>query len=160
MVALTKTVSRILIVAALAAVPLGCSNDDAAPDDRRVLEERDQKVDQATRGQISTVTDRAIGAYNNGDLTALLNISCGQLKSELERTGPEAFADEAKSDTAARGPGNVTDVSDVKVVGNVGSAAVTVRYARYVEGLDSDNSVRFSAVYQKDAEVWRLCGLN
>ncbi|MGX1762951.1 Rv0361 family membrane protein [Streptomyces lydicus] len=160
MVALSKTVSRILIAAALAAVPMGCSDKGAAPDDRRVLEERDQKVDQATRGQISTVTAQAIGAYNNGDLTALLNISCGQLKSELEQTRPEAFGDEAKSDTAARGPGNVTDVSDIKVVGGVGSAAVTVRYARHVEGLDSDDSVRFSATYQKEAEVWRLCGLN
>ncbi|WP_330250480.1 hypothetical protein OG874_30185 [Nocardia sp. NBC_00565] len=106
------------------------------------------------------MTNRAIEDYNTGNLPDLVDISCGQLRSELDNTDADAFAAGARSDLDARGRGRVTGVSDVTVLQTFASAAVGVRYERHAAGLNDNNEALFSAVYEKIGDIWRICGLS
>ncbi|MFF2555221.1 hypothetical protein ACFVUS_29750 [Nocardia sp. NPDC058058] len=126
----------------------------------QILKSRDDRVDSTTREQIKSVTARTVDDYNNGNLRDLLEISCGQLKSELDPAQPDGFAAESAADLDARGRGSVADITDIKALNEFATAAVTLRYERHVEGLSPDNSIRFSGTYQKIGDTWHICGMN
>ncbi|MFF3226839.1 hypothetical protein ACFYV7_28875 [Nocardia suismassiliense] len=119
-----------------------------------------EAVDPAAEDQITAVTGRAIEAFNSGSLRDLQDVSCGALRSDLAAADAEAFAAEARSEIARRGRGVVARVSDITVLNEFGSAAVTVRYERRAEGLDAANEVHLSGVYQRTGDTWRICGLS
>ncbi|RDI53370.1 hypothetical protein DFR68_103760 [Nocardia mexicana] len=89
-----------------------------------------------------------------------MKISCGALRTDLENTDPESFAAGARSDLAARGRGTITKYLDLTVLDRFASAALWVQYERHVEGLNSNNEVQVSSVYENMDGTWRICGLN
>ncbi|MEV6277981.1 hypothetical protein [Nocardia sp. NPDC051832] len=117
--------------------------------------------------QIPELTRKAVQAFNNGNPLDLYALTCGALNRKLT-AGPQtperqALEREMRADAAARGLGQITEITNYRWADSSQSeiaADVTVRYAKHAPGLDHTRSKRYRAVYQRLSGDTDLCSFD